>query len=189
MSVRPSILVTAFGPFGGREINASSLALEQLVAADRSLRFRILPVDLVEAPRRLHEAIRRVAPEAILMLGEAANASRLRLETRAWNELDFTIPDISGRQPRARPIDRQGPAHLGTSVDTKALAARLGAGSHEVECSSDPGRYLCNRLYHAALRNAGVPALFVHLPLEHRLPPERAAEALGMVIEHLRQEG
>lgn len=44
-------LVTAFGPFGGRVENASSLALRELKKQFPAIRFRILPVDSVVAPR------------------------------------------------------------------------------------------------------------------------------------------
>lgn len=183
--MRPTLLVTAFGPFGGRRVNASSLALEQLCRSDRSFHYRILPVDLVEAPRRLRDALRRLSPRALLMTGEAAGAKRLRIETRAWNELDFPIPDLAGRQPRRCPIERGGPEMLPTSVPTEKLRAHLRASGHDVELSSDPGRYLCNRIYHAALQDAGVPALFIHLPLESRLAPVRAASALMQTIDRL----
>lgn len=187
MPPSPPLLVTAFGPFGGRAVNASSLALGLLRQQDRSIRVRTLPVDLVEAPRRLHAAIHRLRPRAVILVGEAAQANCLRLESVAWNLLDFAIPDIAGRQPRDRPIDPRGPEFLATGVDVSTLRRRLEAAGHTAELSTDPGRYLCNRIYHAALRRAAVPALFVHLPLESRLAPARAAAALAVIAGHLRQ--
>ncbi|WP_193212975.1 pyroglutamyl-peptidase I [Luteolibacter marinus] len=185
MPSRGPLLVTAFGPFGGREVNASSLALAALRRADTTLRTRTLPVDLVAAPRILHRAIRELSPRAILLLGEAGNAGRIRLESRAWNELDFTIPDIAGRQPRNTPITPAGPAYLETPVDLAALMDGLRRAGHDAEQSTDPGRYLCNRIFHAALSRARVPALFVHLPLESRLETYRAVAALQVVADHL----
>jgi pyroglutamyl-peptidase len=179
------ILVTAFGPFGGRTLNASSLALAELRRTDRFIRTRVLPVDLVEAPRRLRAAIRRLSPRAILLLGEAAGAQCLRIESKAWNDLDFSIPDISGRQPRGRPIVLGGPAFLPTPIDCRGVLRALQRAGHAAEASEDPGRYLCNRLYHAALHAAATPSLFVHLPLESRLAPTRAADALRLVLQWL----
>jgi pyroglutamyl-peptidase len=117
------------------------------------------------------------------MLGEAAPARCLRLETHAWNELDFAIPDVRGRQPRGRPIDPHGEEFLQTRVDVPALHLELTLAGMQVEVSSDPGRYLCNRLYHAALARLDVEALFVHLPLEHRLAPAAAARALDQLLD------
>ncbi len=181
----PPLLVTSFGPFGGRTVNASSMALAALRRADPALRVRTLPVDLVEAPRRLLDAVRRLSPRAVLLLGEAGNAERIRLETRAWNELDFTIPDISGRQPRGLAIDKGGPSFLDTVVPAERLLRSLLDAGHDAELSTDPGRYLCNRIYHAALSRIGAPSLFVHLPLESRLETAKAASALRTLIGRL----
>ena len=94
-----NILVTAFGPFAGRSENASSLALRELKIRRPEIRTRILPVDSVIAPTRLRQALRLIRPDVLILLGEAAGSKTIRLETTAFNELDFRIPDISGRQP------------------------------------------------------------------------------------------
>lgn len=71
------ITVTAFGPFGGREVNASSLVLHELRKTVPGIGTRILPVDSVLAPARLRQAILRIRPSALIMLGEAeGNPSR-----------------------------------------------------------------------------------------------------------------
>lgn len=175
------ILATAFGPFGGRAVNASSMALAALRKSHPALRTRTLPVDLLEAPRRFRDALRRVNPSAILLLGEAGEAEHLRLERRAWNSIDFPIPDVAGRQPRGRRID-QGPNFLETKVDVEGLARTLDQHGHHAEVSTDPGRYLCNRIYHDGLQRTAVPALFVHLPLEARLPTAEAVAALSRIL-------
>lgn len=161
------------------------MALDALRRADPSLRTRTLPVDLVEAPRRLHDAVRRLSPKAILLLGEAGDATRIRLETRAWNQLDFTLPDIVGRQPRDRPIDPAATAFLDTVVPAEQLAQLLRSSGHDADLSTDPGRYLCNRIFHAALHRHAIPSIFIHLPLESVLSTDRAAAALQIVIAHL----
>ena len=176
------MLVTAFGPFGGRGVNASSLALVRLRQMHPGLATRILPVDLVEAPRRLGDAVRRVRPRTLVLLGEAGNAKHIRLESRAWNELDFTIPDLAGRQPRGRRIDPSAADFVETTVDIPALLKRLRASGIKDEASTDPGRYLCNRLYHAALSRFCMPSLFIHLPLESILPTEEAARVITIVL-------
>jgi pyroglutamyl-peptidase len=179
------MLVTAFGPFAGRSVNASSLALVRLRQMHRGLATRILPVDLVEAPRRLGDAVRRVRPRALVLLGEAGSAERIRLESRAWNEMDFTIPDLAGRQPRGRRIDLAAADFVETTVDIPALLDRLTAANIDAGASTDPGRYLCNRLYHAALSRFSIPSLFIHLPLESILPTEEAARAISIVLREI----
>jgi pyroglutamyl-peptidase len=183
-----NILVTAFGPFDGRLENASSLALHGLVEIFPQLRTRILPVDSVVAPARLRQALKTIRPDALIMLGEAAGSREIRLETTAWNELDFSIPDIAGRQPSARPIAATAPPSLASTLPLAAIHARLTGFSHGVCFSDDPGRYLCNQVFFAARyflesANPTCPAGFIHLPLAPDYPTERAVAALAEVID------
>jgi pyroglutamyl-peptidase len=178
------ILVTAFGPFDGRPENASGLALAGLKRSHPWIRTRVFPVDSVVAPSRLRRAVRDVRPELLVLLGEAAGSQAIRLETRAWNQIDFRIPDNAGRQPQDRPIHPAGPASLPCELPVQALLDRLAAGGWPVELSTDPGRYLCNQIYYVA-RSMMDPVVFIHLPLSSQLPTDDAAAALGAVIDFL----
>lgn len=184
------ILVTAFGPFGGRTENASSLALRALKSSYPEISTRILPVDAVIAPSRLKQAIRKVRPEALIMLGEAAGSQKIRLETIAWNELDFRIPDIAGRQFDSRPILTNSPTKRRSTLPIRKLLKDLEAAGHQVTLSDDPGRYLCNQVFYVALDHLApntttIPAGFIHLPLENDYPTARVADALAHLIRLL----
>lgn len=184
------LLVTAFGPFGGRELNASSLALAGLRKSFPGIRTRILRVDAVIAPSRLKQAIRQIRPDALLMLGEAGGSREIRLETTAWNELDFRIPDIAGRQYTPRPIRRDAPPSLPSTLPLAEIHDRLVALGHPVTFSQDPGRYLCNLLFframdHLSQNGINIPAGFIHLPLECDYPTDRAVDALTETARHL----
>lgn len=186
------ILVTAFGPFGGRSGNASSLALRELKIAFPEIHTRILPVDSVVAPARLKQALRQLRPGILIMLGEAAGSKVIRLETTAWNELDFTIPDIAGRQPLARPVLSKSPAALNATLPLEEIHASLVSLGHQAVLSDDAGRYLCNQLSFVALdylQRHAIPcaAGFIHLPLAEDYPTDRATAVLGHVIHALRQ--
>ena len=184
------ILVTAFGPFDGRPENASSLALAGLKQRFPWLNTRVLPVDSVVAPGRMVRAIRELRPSVVLMLGEAAGSSTPRLETTAWNSLDFRIPDIAGRQPRDVPIRPGSPEHLPATLPWDQVLALLAAAGMEARMSDDAGRYLCNQvMFHALdfIRRHGLAtrAGFIHLPLATELPSERAVGILARVIRLL----
>ncbi len=185
------ILVTAFGPFAGRAENASSLALCELRKAfPGEIHTRTLPVDSVIAPARLKQALRRLRPDALIMLGEAAGSLEIRLETTAWNELDFRIPDVAGRQPLSRPIFQNAPSALHSTLDLEKFHQLLTARGHPVSLSDDPGRYLCNQLFYAARRAVDAlaiccPAGFIHLPLANDYPTQNAVAALKLVIHSL----
>jgi pyroglutamyl-peptidase len=181
------ILVTAFGSFGGRSENASSQVLRELRKSCPDIRTRIFPVDSVLAPSRLRQAILRIRPCAVIMLGEAAGSTCIRLETTAWNLKDFTIPDNAGRKPVGVKI-RQGAAEsIASTLPLREIHERLSAMGYEFSMSDDPGRYLCNQIFHTALdfleMNAiCIPAGFIHLPLERDLPTSMAAEAIREMI-------
>ena len=180
-------LVTAFGPFGGRSDNASSLALRGLKMAVPEIRTRILPVDAVIAPARLKQALRQIRPDALIMLGEAGGSKKIRLETTAWNELDFRIPDIAGRLLNSRPIKKGSLASLRSTLPLEKFHGLLEKSGHEISWSDDPGRYLCNQIFYTALDELDrislrVPAGFIHLPLEADYPTGRATDALYQII-------
>lgn len=184
------ILVTAFGPFDGRSENASSLALRGLKRDFRWINTRVLPVDSVLGPVRMVRALRQLRPDAVLMLGEAAGSKTLRLERIARNELDFSIPDSAGRQPRAVPIDPDAPPILHSTLPCEPIHALLEAAGHAVAMSDDAGRYLCNQVMFRALQQIGTPdvpceAGFIHMPLAGQYPTSRVVEALGLVIRRL----
>jgi pyroglutamyl-peptidase len=181
----PRILVTAFGPFEGRAENASHLALLELKRTMPSIRTRILPVDSVRAPSRLREAVRSLQPDLLILLGEAAGSGAIRLETSAWNQLDFRIPDNAGRQPCKLPIEPGGPDELRTTLPLEELRLELEKTGHTVMLSSDPGRFLCNQIYYISRRMMDC-SLFVHLPLASDLSSSRAASAIRQTILHLK---
>ena len=186
------ILVTAFGPFAGRSENASSLALRNLKKAFPEIRTRILPVDSVIAPARLRQALRVIRPDAVILLGEAAGIYQIRLESTAWNELNFKIPDIAGRQPASRAICPDSPAIHRSTLPLKKIQASLESNGHKVAISNNPGRYLCNQVFYITLEwlnahDIPCPAGFIHLPLAHDYPTKRAVNALGLVIRAIKR--
>ncbi len=182
------ILVTAFGPFDSRPENASSLALRALRTCCPNIRTRILPVDAVIAPARLRQALRTIQPAALIMLGEAAGSKKIRLETTAWNELDFKIPDIAGRKINSRLICPHSPASLSSTLPLEKIYQLLDAAGHEISYSDDPGRYLCNQLFFTALdylKSQPISAGFIHLPLARDYSTARAVDAISDVIRLL----
>jgi pyroglutamyl-peptidase len=184
------ILVTAFGPFAGRAENASSLAVHGLKRRFPDLRTRIFPVDSVIAPSRLKQALKTIRPDALVMLGEAAGSRYLRLETTAWNEMDFAIPDIAGRQPRSQAIHAGGPESLKATLPILEIHSVLAKTGHRISQSHDAGRYLCNQLFYTALqwlktRDLACQAGFIHLPLSADCPTDESVEILLGLIELL----
>jgi pyroglutamyl-peptidase I len=188
------ILVTAFGPFDGRTRNASFLALRGLKREFPRIHTRVLPVDSVLGPARMIRTLRLLRPEVVILLGEAAGSSTLRLETTARNELDFTIPDAAGRQPRGMSIQPGASATHRTTLPVEEIHATLEAAGHAVSLSDDAGRYLCNQVMFRALQEiekTASPCLagFIHVPLADGYPTSRVVEALGLAIRVIVRTG
>lgn len=186
------ILVTAFGPFDGRSQNASSLALARLKQPYPRINTRILPVDSVSGPARLLRALKQVRPDVLVMLGEAAGSTSIRLESTAWNQLDFSIPDAAGRQPRGVPIDPNGKDFLPATLPLESMHAELTLAGHDVMLSHDAGRYLCNQVMYQSLaclskHQSSCVAGFIHLPLASHYATARAADALDIGLKCILQ--
>jgi len=190
------LLVTAFGPFGGRNRNASSLALAGLKQRLPWLNTRVLPVDSLVAPQRMSRALREVRPDAVLMLGEAGGSRTIRLETMAWNELDFRIADNAGLQPQGVPIYPSFAQSIASTLPFGEIHTCLLECGHACDMSTDPGRYLCNQILFHTLsvvekHHPHTTAGFIHLPLEADYPTPRAVDALmcavGVIVRHWRR--
>ena len=203
MNAPPELLITAFGPFPGMPRNPSAALARRLGTSVRlrlvlgqGLRLRVLDTTYAAIESQLRPALME-APRAVLMLGVASRATRIRVEARAANRASRFYPDASGR-PSSRPtLDPDGPAQRRSRVAAQALATLrrhgLAAGP-----SRDAGRYLCNASYFRALAEA-CPVLFVHVapvprtkrplsPLrtpKGRTDPEAQALALAAVAVSL----
>ena len=100
--------------------------------------------------------------EAVLMIGVAGRAKKIRVERRAVNRASILFPDAAGRTP-ARLTMARAPASRTARVAPVPVLASL--RRHGLACadSQDAGRYLCNAAYMRALA-AAVPVLFIHIP-------------------------
>lgn len=165
----PLLLVTGFGPFPGVRVNPSA-ELAQAVA--RSPRWRllgvearslVLPTTYAALATELEPALDgRFALDAILMVGLATRATRLRIERRATSRANPLHPDASGHSAARRAPD-PGPIVRRSPVPPPTVAALLQREGVPCRASNDAGRYLCNAAYYRTLAGT-VPALFLHIP-------------------------
>ena len=154
------ILVTAFEPFGGAEMNISQAVLGEIRA---EVTKAILPVSFRNAPIVLQQAIRDEHPDVILMLGQCKEESQMRLERFAVNLMDSAKGDNDGYYPQEETIYPDAPTAYKTPFFVRALVEALTAQDLSVRASNSAGLYVCNRVYYEAL-HLGQKALFVHIP-------------------------
>lgn len=165
---RTRLLVTGFGPFPGIAHNPSAEIARRVAASPRwrvhevAAQTLILPTTYAALDEVLAPALRREAPDALLMIGVAGRSTRVRIEARALNRASILLPDASGRRP-GRLTLRDGDGARRLAADPARLHVLV--RRHGVACSisQNAGRYLCNAAYYQALA-APIPVLFVHIP-------------------------
>jgi pyroglutamyl-peptidase len=163
------ILLTAFEAFGAWDVNSTievvAGAARRLRRAGLSVRTRVLPVDLVEAPRVLEQALMGAA--AVVCCGLSGQARAVHVERVAVNLADFRIPDASGRAPCREPLMVGEPEAFLAAAPVHRIVEELRARSVPAEISTSAGTYVCNAVYFHALRTTradGIPTVFLHLP-------------------------
>ncbi len=169
------LLITAFEPFDGEKINPS-LEAARFVSRLKFRGARINALELVVERHRAIDAalaeIRRLRPDAMIMLGEAGERFSINPERIAINCDDFRIPDNAGNQPVDEPIVKRGPAAYFSALPIRAIVNRLIESNIPAAISNSAGTYLCNRLFYSVMhciKDEGLPtkAGFIHLPRLH----------------------
>jgi pyroglutamyl-peptidase len=178
------VLVTGFEPFAGSRVNPSAEVASRLAGtpiAGIEVAIEILPVVGITSGKRLVAAIRRVRPDAVVMLGEHGDSPDLHLERIAINLRNYRLLDNAGKAVTDQPVVRGGPdAFFATLPLRKMQAAVTGIG---IPCSlsNSAGTFLCNEVMYVALHHFAsasprrrVPCGFIHVP---SLPEQAAVSA------------
>lgn len=166
---RPDILVTGFGPFPRVRVNPTTAlaqaVMKRLRAAGFAAEALILETSYAGGLPRLRAHLAEARPRAILMLGLAARARKIRVELFGRGHASPLHPDVSGATPGAGPVPATLP--LRTTASPQAALAVLRRRGLRSGLSPSARRYLCDACYAAALRphrNSGVPVIFIHVP-------------------------
>lgn len=162
------ILLTAFEPFGGDELNPTEMALENLPVETGgfSVRKILLPVEFVRAREIAFAAYDECRPAAVLMFGQAGGRSAITPETTAKNVMNARIPDNAGFRPEGLAVVEGGPETLPSTLPVDLIVEALRAEGILCETSDDAGAYVCNALFYGMLEHSKgtVPAGFIHVP-------------------------
>jgi pyroglutamyl-peptidase len=183
------ILLTAFEPFGGSQINASWEAAARLAGRDSQIALTQLPVVIGEAERVALEAFHALPtpPKCFIALGEAGPERVIHLEKVARNVDDFRMPDNAGNQVDDTKIRVEGPDTYLATVDVEKIEADLaGTTPLPVQVSLSAGAFLCNHLAYQMLDSHLLcPFLFIHVPSWR--PDAYGEEDLDQIVETLEQ--
>jgi len=177
------VVLTGFGKFDGVPDNPTTHLVKKLrdVQSDafQVVRTDVLEVSVVGSEAQMNRLEREMSskedprPVLWLHLGVSGKAKQMTLECRAYNEDNFRVPDERGEQRIREKINPK--AELGESLETRLELSRIVSALGSCVLSTDPGRFLCNRVYYQSLhcrqltrrRSCGHSSddvLFVHVP-------------------------
>ncbi len=154
--------ITGFGPFGEHRWNPSGLLASRVAAAIARRRVLVSSLDVTWVEARRGRAAAYFCRS--IHFGLAADRDGICVETAAWRD-PARVADVSGRLPPGSPEPDRAPDPVRTRCDTAALVDSIRRRTDfAVRLSEDPGRYVCNALYRAAL-GANPRSLFIHVPM------------------------
>lgn len=166
------ILFTAFEPFGGLDMNSSSMVLDNLKDGygDTAIVKMTLPVLYKEAFDMLLKNIHNLQPDAVVCMGQAGGRQDICIERLAVNINHSNSPDNGGVSKNDAKIINEGPAAYFTNLPSDAM---LSAGNGHVRLSFSAGTYICNDIFYRLMNyieteGYGIKGGFLHLPFtEH----------------------
>lgn len=175
------ILLTGFKPFLGQSVNPSGQLLESL-KTETGIETLLLPVEYDAAFETLKAHLEKGTYDGVLMLGQAAQTSNIRIERIALNLEDADSADESGTIRLNKKIEQNADLALMTSLPIRTWVNYLKKGGHAIELSNSAGTYVCNSTYYKTLSWSQKNPwhsnwqLFIHVPtLPEQLPDKSDA--------------
>ena len=156
------LFITGFGSFGDVNLNPTEQIIQHLRNEDFSVpgfvsQFDILHVSTGAVDDYLEDRFIRGKVKGFnvnVHLGVASKNTRFHLEQYCYNNKDFRIPAMDGKQPQKEKIDPDTPFDEAapTSFNLMGVCKKLKERGFDVSVSTDPGRYLCNYIYFQSFR-------------------------------------
>lgn len=165
------ILITAFDPFGGDEINPALEAVKLMKSEISGAKIVKLEVPTVfnKSIDKVVEAIEKENPDVVLNIGQAGGRFDITPERVAINIDDARIKDNEGNQPIDMPIYEDGESAYFATIPVKAIVKEIKDGGLPSSLSNTAGTFVCNHLmygtlYHIAKNKKDIRAGFIHVP-------------------------
>lgn len=171
------ILVTAFEPFNGRDINPSQLILEQLEAPEgATLIKQLLPVEFQRTTDMLRQLLKEHQPDIVLSLGQAGNRPEISVERIAINLNNCrssngkkTVADNAGDAPIDEVIVEGAPEAYFSNLPVWEMVKAIQEAGVDVAVSYTAGTYVCNHVMYVVLHEVitkypEMKAGFIHVP-------------------------
>ncbi|MGN8048234.1 pyroglutamyl-peptidase I [Curtobacterium sp. 22159] len=190
-ATEPTVLLTAFEPFGGDAVNPSWEAAQRLAATwdgPATLVVEQLPVVFAEERPRLAALLAQHRPAVVVATGLAAGRTAVTPERVAINVMDARIPDNAGAQPVDEPIDAHGAPAAFSTLPIKRIVRDVRAAGVPASVSNTAGTFTCNQVFYELMSFAardGFRAGFVHVPATPDIAGDGPSLALDQIVTAL----
>lgn len=189
------ILVTAFEPFNGRDMNPSQLILEQLEAPEGvTLIKELLPVEFKATTEILKKQIKEHRPDVVISLGQAGNRPEISVERVAIN-LDNCrssngkkeLADNAGDVLVDQPIVEGAPDAYFSNLPVWEIVKEMQNAGVDAAVSYSAGTYVCNHVMYTVLHEIttnypNMKAGFIHVPF---LPEQNPVTGYTMELSDM----
>lgn len=165
------ILITAFDPFGGEDINPALEAVKLMKDSIKGAEITKLEIPTVfkESILKTIEAIERENPDVVLNVGQAGGREGITPERIGINIDDARIPDNKGNQPLGEAIYKDGESAYFSTLPVKAMVKKIRDAGLPSSLSNSAGTFVCNHIMYGTLYNISkmdkeIRAGFIHVP-------------------------
>ena len=190
------LLLTAFDPFGGEQINPALEAVKLVANKIGNVEVvkQEVPTVFGKSIKTVQDAIERERPDAVLCVGQAGGRFDITVEKVAINYDDARIKDNEGNQPLDHCIFEDGDTAYFATLPIKAMVAEIRKVGVPASISYSAGTFVCNHLMYGTLytltkKYHGVIGGFMHVPytteqvLDKRNMPSLTIEQIVKAIE------
>ncbi|MCE5192592.1 MAG: pyroglutamyl-peptidase I [Candidatus Cryosericum sp.] len=175
-----TLLITGFEPFGGEEVNPSWEAVQRVRSGAMNARIErlLVPTTYEGSIETVTEAVVRLHPAVVLMVGQAGGRAELSVERLAVNRDDALAPDNASVVHEDLPIVDEGPVAYFASLPVREIVTRLHAEGLPAAVSNTAGLFVCNHLFYGVLHYiathcVAIRAGFIHVPFLPKQVTER----------------
>ncbi|MED5018669.1 pyroglutamyl-peptidase I [Paenibacillus chibensis] len=170
------ILITAFEPFGGDEINPTQRLLEDIAKESiqgAEIHTLLLPVVFDACSEKLIASIESVQPDAVVCCGLASGRTSITPEQIAINlkevPKESAIADNNGNRPYNEAVNPDGPDGLFTRLPVRQMVEVMQQQGIPASISYSAGTFICNNTMYALLdyirlHDLPIAGGFVHFP-------------------------
>lgn len=165
------VLMTAFDPFGGEEVNPAFEAvklLEDKIAGAEIVKKEI-PTVFNKSIELLDQVIAEEEPDITICVGQAGGRYKLSVERVAINIDDARIEDNEGNQPIDTKVFADGANAYFAKLPIKAMVKEIKDNKLPAEVSNTAGTFVCNHLMYGLLylidnKYPEMKGGFIHVP-------------------------